>query len=62
MGAPNHRGVITPAPCLPISLLRRGVPLTLLMDLVQLPDSRALLEGERVSVHHEQGPRCPHPV
>ena len=62
MGAPNHRGVITPAPCLPVSLLRHGVPLTLLMDLVQLPDSRALLEGERASVHHEQGPRCPHPV
>ena len=54
--------MITPAPCLAISLLRRGVPLTLLMDLVQLPDSRALLEGERASVHHEQGPRCPHPV
>ena len=62
MGAPNHRGVITPVPCLAMSLLRRGVPLTLLMDLVQLPDSRALLEGERVSVPREQGPRCPHPV
>ena len=54
--------MITPAPCLAISLLRRGVPLTLLMDLVQLPDSRALLEGERVSVHRKQGPQRLHPV
>ena len=62
MGTPNHRGVITPAPCLAMSLLRYGVPLTLLMDLVQPPDSRALLEGERVSVHRKQGPRRLHPV
>ena len=56
MGAPNHRGVITPAPCLAISLLRHGVPLTLLMDLVQLPDSRALLEGEQVRAASPPGP------
>ena len=45
-----------------MSLLRHGIPLTLLMDLLTLPDSRALLEGERVSASREKGPRRLHPV
>ena len=45
-----------------MSLLRYGVPLTLLIDLARLPDSRALLEGERVSAQRGDGVRRLHPV
>jgi hypothetical protein len=31
-----------------MTLLRHGIPLVLLLDLVHTPDSRSLLEGERV--------------
>ena len=37
--------VVSPA----LSLLRCGVPLSLLLDLALGPDSRSLLERERVS-------------
>ena len=48
--------MITSAPCLAMSLLRHGVPLTLLLDLVRMPDSRALLESERARVPAPTGP------